>query len=1092
MYRKIKLYLFFLIILQNLNIVKCQQKSGFLDAKFGFLHPQDSARTKVWWFHGETETTKEGITADLTAFKTVGVGGVVYYDQSHGKAEKALKGFSTEWWDMLKFSASEAKRLGLTFELHISNGYVAGGTWITNKTGMKRLTATEILIRGGKYFSKKLPEPKNKYNYYKDVAILAFPAQQGAGKTSYSESVKISSNFKQSEIQKLFDIQSGTAVRIPRNDSGVYINLEFSKDFEARSITYKMQPRGKSTTSATNVPAPPSETFTGTGYRVLPDFGQLEVSYDGIHYQKVCDLKPIYKVHESWRQKTVSFASVKAKYYRLNFHDWWENSEKNQELLLNSIVLNSSAMLDQFEEKAGLFTEYIEKDRTPLFKGKEVIQSEKILNITDKLDSNGTLHWNAPKGDWVVMRFAYEPTGANTKHGRANLIGRECDKLSVEAAELHWNNYVAVIADSLKASNSGDLKGIAMDSHEAGSQNWTDKFIDQFKVRRGYDPTPYLPAMMGYIVNGVKESEGFLFDVRRNIADMISDNYYGTFNRMAKQRGLDFTAQAIGNALCIVGDPIQAKSKVDKPQGEFWVIHPNGNYDIKESSSAAHLYNKSIASAEAFTDTQYSTSLSDLKSLADYAYAFGINEFVICASAYQPWLDKIPGSTGGGRQYAINRNNTWWNYSRPFWDYQARSAYLMRMGKSVADISVYLGENAPVKILTNRLPDIPGGYDFDAFSTDALLTRMDGKDGKIVLPDGISYKIMILPKNGDITLIALRKIEQIVEKGAIIYGSKPIKSESATDIGKEKEYQNIADRLWGKNPAKIGTKETGRGKVYWGGTLENAFEAAQINPDIMIDRSDPKKSKIYFAHRKLKDSDIYFIDNHKDTSENNLFSFSASGRFAQIWNPVSGERFSVPFIKSTDGKSALKISLVAHESCFVIISDFEEKLPLSQERNSYQKMNVNEDWQVYFNEKTGGVGNTIFHKLQDWTEFTNPQIKYYSGTAIYKKSIKINSKRKNVILDIGNPNFAAHIFINGKDAGIIWCSPWQLDITSFLKDGNNELEIHVANPLTNRMIYDSQLPEKQRVTYSYPEIVTAADSLEPSGLTTVKILQSEY
>jgi hypothetical protein len=1092
MFYKRGLFIFCACVLSTCTIAQHQKKSTFLEAKFGFQNPQDSARTKVWWFHGETETTRQGITADLEGFKKAGVGGVVYYDQSHGKAINALEGFSTEWWNMLRFAAEEAQRLGLTFELHLSNGYVAGGPWITNETSMKRLVATEIRVTGGKSFLGKLPEPKNKYNFYRDVAVLAFPAQQGAGKSSFSEPVKITSSISGLDTKKLFNPDSTSTFRIARNDKGVFINLEFSKDFEARSITYKMQPRGKAASSATNVPGPPGEIFVGTGYHVLPDFGQLEVSSDGIHYEKVCDLKPIYKAHESWRQKTVSFDVVKARYYRLNLHDWWEASEKNQELLINSIVLNSSAKLDQYEEKAGVFSEYIEADKTPKYKESEVIDSEKILNVTDKMDANGVLNWDVPQGEWVIMRFAYEPTGASTKHGRANLIGRECDKLSVEAAELHWNNYVGVIADSLAASHSGHLSGIAMDSHEAGAQNWTDKFIEEFKSGRGYDPVHYLPCMLGYIVDGVKETDGFLFDVRRNIADMISTNYYGTFNRLSKARRLTFTAQAIGNALCIVGDPIQAKSKVDKPQGEFWVIHPDGNYDIKESSSAAHLYGKQIASAEAFTDPKYSTSLADLKSLADYAYGFGINEFVICASAYQPWLDKLPGSTGGGRGYAINRNNTWWKYSRPFWDFQARSAYLLRMGKPMADICVYLGENAPVKILTYRLPDIPGGYDFDAFTTDALLTRMNGKKGQIVLPDGVGYKMMVLPRNGDITLDALCKIAEIVEKGANVYGPKPIMSGSAKDIGKEQDYNNIVDRLWGKNPLGKGFNRIGKGCVYWGGTLKDALELAEIEPDVSLQNSDVKISNIYFAHRKIEDADIYFIDNHKDTAENNLFSFSARGKYAQIWNSATGERFSVPVEKGNKDKVVLQLSLAARESFFVVISDTPETLPLLTQKTLPETKIVEGPWEVYFDEKMGGPGQVTFQKLQDWTQFSDPRIKYYSGTAVYKNNILINPKGKKVTIDVGNPGFVSHILVNGSEAGVIWCSPWQLDITPYLKDGENNLEISVANSLMNRMIYDSQLSEKERVTFSYPIIATSSDKLEPSGLINVKLLIEKF
>ncbi|OCA69087.1 glycosyl hydrolase family 2 [Chryseobacterium artocarpi] len=1084
---------FLIFLLSIFSLYKGQLPHSLETAKIGFLKPQDTTRTKVWWFHGETETTKEGITADLAAFKKAGIGGVVYYDQSHGKAEKALDGFSVDWWKMLKFAAVEAKRIGLSFELHISNGYVAGGPWITNESGMKRLTATEKVIKGGSNFQGKLPEPKNKFDYFKDVAVIAFPAPDGAGKTSFSEEVVISSDIKSENVLKLFERDANTVLKIPRTDKGHYINLYFPNGFEARSISYKMQPRGKATSSATNVPAPPSATFTGTGYRVLPDFGQLEVSYDGVNYHKICDLKPIYKAHESWRQKTLSFKTVKAKYYRLNLNHWWEDSESNQELQLNSIVLHSMAMIDQYEEKAGLFSEYIEPDKTPKFGKNEVIQSNQVINVTDKVDADGILNWNVPEGEWVVMRFAYEPTGANTKHGRKNLLGRECDKLSVEAANLQWDKYVGVIVDSLKISGIDNLLGIAMDSHEAGAQNWTESFPNEFKVRQGYDMKGFLPAMMGYIVDSPKTSDGFLFDVRRNIADMIADNYYGTFNKLAKSNGLHFTAQAIGNALCIVGDPIMAKGKVDKPQGEFWVIHPDGNYDIKESSSAAHIYGKPIASAEAFTDAKYSTTLHELKSLANYAYAFGINEFVICASAYQPWLDKIPGSTGGGRQYAINRNNTWWDFSAPFWDFQARSTYLMRMGKSVADICIYLGDNAPVKILTNRLPDIPGGFDFDAFSTDALINRLSGAKGKIMLPDGNSYKIMVLPKSQSLTYSALKKIAQIVEKGGRIYGAKPEFSGSTADIVLDKEYRKLADRLWGKNPPSKGTRKYGLGTVYWGGTLQSVLELAQVFPDLELEKSDCKTSKIYFNHRSLKDADMYFIDNHKEIEEDNVFRFSAKGKYVQVWDPSTGMRYNAKSKIGENGNISVPLTISAKESLFVMISNNFEELPIYNEEfiAPRQILKLNNSWDVYFDKGKGGIGNINFKELKDWTNFNDPQIKYYSGTAIYKNSFHINSLFRKAYIRLGIPGSVAQVLINGQDAGTVWCSPWKLDISKFLNIGQNSIEIKVANSLINRMIYDSTLPHADRVTFSYPEISVSNGDLQQSGLTEVQIISYE-
>ncbi|WP_448787272.1 glycosyl hydrolase [Bacteroides graminisolvens] len=1088
------LFLLFIsaLILLGCNKQKLSPMNTLADALYGFQHIQDSTRTKVWWFHGETETTKEGITADLEAYKRAGVGGVVYYDQTHGKMENSLSAFSREWWEMLRFSSEEAKRLGLTFEVHISNGFVAGGPWITPETSMKRLAASQLLVEGGRYFKGKLEAPKNKYDYYKDVAVLAFPVKNHMA-TSQTVGMKVTSNISSISLENLFKMKADFA-EIPfkeaKEKGNVYINIEFKNDFTARNITYEVRPKGLAKTSATNIPGPPQDTFVGTGYYVLPDLGQLEVSTDGVHYSKVCDLKPIYRAHESWCQKTISFKAVRGKYYRLNLHHWWSETMLRKDLSIRAVKLESSAKLDQWEEKAGLYSEYIEKDNTPSYTKMEIIDSKSILNLTDKMDQDGVLRWNAPKGNWMVMRFAYVPTGGHTKHGRANLMGLECDKLSAKAVKVQWDNYVKKILDSLKVTNSGLISGVAMDSHEAGAQNWTDDFIEQFKHRQGYDPTTYLPVMMGFVIDGVKESDGFLFDVRRNIADMMADNYYGTIDKLCNKNSLTFTAQAIGNALCIVGDPIMAKSKVSKPQGEFWAIHPNGNYDIKESSSSAHLYGKRIASAEAFTDVKFSASLASIKSLADYAYAFGINEFVICASAYQPWLNKIPGNTGGGRHYAINRNNTFWEYSAPFWDYQARNSYIMRQGKSSIDLCVYLGENAPVKILTYRLPDMPGGFDFDAFTAHALHTRMDMKDGKITLPDGVNYKMMILPRNGDITLEALQKIVSLVKDGAKIYGPKPMYSHSRKDVEKAQLYKKLSDKLWGENPNIIGVNTVEKGQVYWGMSLKEAINQAGIIPDIQMEKGNAKTAMIYFAHRKLADADIYFLDNHKDIEESNVFTFASKGRYAQLWNTVTGERFSLPIEKSEEGCTSVKLYMNPRESYFVVITNQEEYLPLASWITNKDKTEmIVGKWQVYFDEKSGGPGHVYFNQLSDWTTNADSRIKYYSGTAIYKKTISICKTSNKVYIDLNNPGFVARVFVNSRDAGVVWCSPWQVDITKYIVDGENKIEIHVANSLMNRMIYDASLSESERITYSYPMIATPEDKLEPSGLKEVSLIQ---
>lgn len=1115
------------------------------DAATCFDTLNNDTRTKTWWFHGETKSTKAGITADLEAYQSAGLGGVAYYDQSHGNAENADDGFSKPWWDMIKYAALETKRLNLSLEINCSSGFVAGGPWITPDLSMKRLSATSHLIQGGQTIKQQLDLPTNKTAYYQDVAVLAIPIRNHLEKTSNNQPVRIHSNLETIDIAALIDPKTTklSVVPYPGDGQPIYINFDFEQPFTARSLTYDVRPRGKATTSATNVPAPPQahqpaneathqpsnqanihpfgssihDNFVGTGYRKLPDFGQLEASEDGRVYFPVCACKPIYKAHETWRQKTIAFPAVTARYFRLNLHDWLEPNESANALQLGRLQLKSAANIDQWEEKAGLYPEYIESDETPLYQHDESIDSKRIINISSHMDTQGLLHWKAPAGQWLILRFVATSTGRSNKHGRANQTGLECDKLSVKAVEQQWNNYLAIILDSLENVAPGAVSGIVMDSHEAGSQNWTNDFISAFQTLRGYDPTPYLPAMMGYVINDSRTTQRFLYDIRRTIADLMSERYYGTFERLCRERGLTLTAQAIGNALCIVGDPLQAKAQVSKPQGEFWVIHPDGNYDIKESASAAHIYGKSIASAEAFTDTKYHQSLADLKSLADYAYAFGINEFVICASPHQPWLDSVPGSTGGGRHYAINRNNPWWPYSQPFWTYQARNAHILRQGRPSAQVLVYLGDNAPVKILTHRLPALPGGYDFDACSTHGLLTRSTIRNGRLSLAEGSTYELLVLPRDPALTLSVLKKIAELVYNGAIIYGPKPSGSPALQDQGHEVEYQQLVKAIWGSpssaaSPAQgsqtndKGSHPYGKGRTYWGYSLESALQQAGITPDIDMEDGSTLSHSLYFNHRKLADADVYFMYNHKDTPERNTFTFKGSGRHVQCWKTVDGQRFLVPLsprsitrdhtanlAQNNDSNHvSVYLEMAPKEAFFIVVTDQKDTLPtLTYSTEKSTEHAISSDWEVYFDPKCGGPGQVKFDRLMDWTKHPDQRIKYYSGTAIYTKTLSLHpndttrsntTHNKRYFLELKLPNGVVEVWVNKAKAGICWCSPWQVELTPYLKEGTNHLELHVANSLINRMIIDSSLPENKRITYAYPPIVQPTDSLVPSGI----------
>ena len=1008
----------------------------------GFDHPQDSARTKVWWFFGETETTREGITADLEAFKTAGVGGVVYYDQVHGKGEGADKLFDEHWWQSLIFASQEARRLGLSFEANISNGYVAGGKWITPDRSMQRLTMSETLLSGGKHRQLALPDCPRGWHH--DVAVLALPYREELLGTS-----------------RLLNI-----VPTGRRDSAMV--FDFGKPFTARSISYEAKAQGKARTSSMQVPpfAPRTEmtkgestkwNFFGCGYRELPNIGRLEVSDDGTHYRPVCELRPRYQNLGGVRQQTIAFPTTRGRYYRITLTD--------RTVPLDNVVISARACVDGWEAKASLVSDYIDSETTPYYNIEEMMQAADIVDLTDRMAPDGTLDMpEEMKGDWLVMRFVAVTTGGHTKHGRKEALGLECDKLSVEGARLHWQSYTKPVIDSIRA-HGGALEGICMDSHEAGPQNWTQDMPQQFRRLRGYDLKPFLPTIAGGMIvsenlrvkseefaaavpsgEGMAVANSSLFtfhssllkDFRRTISDLMTTNYFGEFNRLCREEGLTLTAQAVGGALCMAGDNIEVKRLVDKPQGEFWGYQTEGNYDIKDCSSAAHVYGKQIASGEAFTDITYKHSLADIKNLADAAYAFGINEFVVCAVAYQADAAGRRLNTANGRQYVLNRLNTLWPLSRPFWDYQARCSWMLRQGKPVSDFALYLGDDVPKRTLGHLLPDIPQGYDFDALTTDALLRRVRAVDGRLVLPDGVSYAMLLLPSHEALTPAVCQKVEALQAAGV---------------------------KVW--NPHR-------------GQPLREALLAAGLRPDVDV----PAARRLYFCHRQTDEADIYFLNNHSDETVSDRFTFRRAAASVELWNPVTGERRRLPS-ESRDGLTSVRLTMAPRQSFFVVLSDAPSTLPLLQQPAESASLLLTGPWQLQFNPAQGGPANPVsLDSLTDWTQNIDPRQRYYSGTAVYTTTFTLSKKDRAAAYRLAFERIGsvAQVFVNGHEAGTAWCSPWQVDITPNIRKGRNRLEVRVANCLWNRLVGDANRPEAERLMQQTTPLAQPSDSLLPSGL----------
>lgn len=786
-----------------------------------FETPGHEARTKLWWFHGETETTREGIDADLQAFKDAGIGGVVFYDQVHGEQTGACAALSPQWWEMLKYAARRAKELGLSFEMAASNGYVCGGPWITPDLGMQKI----VVVRPGDETPAGFTE------------LLRIDLPSPGGDTP------------------LDTLVSAGRLTLLDNQSAV-IDVDFGVPRTVRTISYEAKPRGKGSFGSMNVSAKPSPLYSGAGYVHLPPIGTLESSEDGENWTVVTDLPGIEDVigHKS-RQRTMNFPAVTARRFRINLHDW--QGEGNRRLEVDKVRLMGYDMTDNWEEKSGLRS--------------EIARRPYDLRIDEPF---------IPFSGKAVIGYA--PTKGQAKHGRSRIVydGKElssrtwleADVLNRDAVKTHYDNYFKAVLDTLAAIGCAPC-GMAMDSHEAGVANWTAEMPAHFRRLRGYDITPWLPALGGYIVESRAATEGFLRDFRRTVSDLVSEQFYGTLASLCRRDGVSYTTQAM---LGCCNDNIASRGCADKPQGEFWAYQKDGNYDVLDAASAAHLYGRRIASGEAFTDTPYfypadsadtgwkERGWAELRRIANIAYCRGVNEFVVCASTYQPWPDRKYDDDASAHPYIFHRHNLAWDKSREnFWEYQARCSSMLQAGRPVVDILVYLGDDVPAKTLAYKLPDIPEGYRADVATAASLRHLIDNPSD--LSPD---YKVLAVQDRSSITPESEQMIAELARRGMIIVR---------------------CDR---------------------GRTLAEALQEAGLAPDIEIKSRNEVDDMVHFCHRLTDEADIYFIYNHSREAYTAPIRLRVASTDIELWDPLTLERS-----RSAAGQT---LTLAPYSSIFII------------------------------------------------------------------------------------------------------------------------------------------------------------------------------
>lgn len=772
---------------------------------------------------------------------------------------------------------------------------------------------------------------------------------------------------------------------------------------------------------------------------------------------------------------------------------------------------------------------------------KKLVDAESAKDLTLYMKPDGNFEWKAPKGNWLILRTGYTLTGHTWSRWFAypqgdtfaEGAGYEIDYLSKAALDNHFNHLGTIILDEVKKAG-GDLAYFWSDSWECGKLTWTQDFPEQFMHYRKYDLKPYMAILSGYIVKDSLFCERFQEDFDRTIQDCIADNYYGHFYDLCHKNGLNVGNEAGGPNDIPPQDVLKNLGRCDIPAGEFWVHYKlpedgmnsrkSARLNLKQTASAAHIYGLREAQAEAFTQmeqdrTHWSLGPYDLKPYANDAFCEGINRFMLHQSTCQPPEDGKPGYEFCAGQH-FTPNLTWWEQSSAFFSYLSRCQYLLQEGKFVGDVCYYIGEQTPSLVPPQYIiPSLGLGYDCDYTNVEVLLTRMSVKDGRIVLPDGMSYRLLYLqncvspdkeiceavsryqqlevPTEASemMSLDVLKKLRELIMDGATVIGAPPTMSAGLDNYPyADNEVRKLASEIWGDLDGKnITERKLGKGRIIWGKTAREVLQADGIGQDFAYLNQTAEPEKFNYIHRSLDDCDIYFVINRTGKQTSSQFTFRVQGKQPEIWDPVTGEMRIASSFTQHDGYTTVPLEFVPYGSYFVVFDKTISTDKQGEGDRNFSKLEIAQDlshsWEVMFDTTMGGPQKVFFEDLSNWIDRPEEGIKYYSGTATYRKSFDLSFKKGNgerVYLDLGDVKHISSVRFNNKDLGVLWCTPWRIDITDYVKETGNFVEIDVINLWANRVIGDWKLPKEQRFTRTHDvfrfDMLRASTPLTDAGL----------
>lgn len=1018
-----------------------------------FANPFGHVRTGVYWYWLSGNFSKEGVVKDLNAMKSVGIDrayigdiGVDDIDRGPGRT------FTPQWWEAIHAALKTATDLDVEMGIFNSPGWSqSGGPWVTPERAMRYLASSSLRVSGPAEFSEKLPVPGQgkAAEEFQDVKVVAYPA------------------LPEGNDAVLDFGENGSPLK---KDETVSFTLACDKAVPFRSLVIEM----------TDEPVVAEGTLSvksGDGWSKVTDF-------------TVNRFNPNINVGFIPNAPTVvSFAAVEGTEFRVTL-----KSDRKGAALRHLLLSPSPRVALYFEKTLAklhqtphpMWTEYQWASEPVVDDPQMLVDPSAVIDLTDKLSADGTLTWNVPKGDWVILRTGMVPTGQTNAPAVPEATGYETDKMSLEHIQYHFDSMMGEILKRFPKEDIKSFKYVVQDSYEVGGQNFTDHFFEKFEKEFGYDPTPYLPVFFGTVVGDPDKSNRFLWDLRRFVADEIAYSYVGGLRKASNAHGLKTWLECYGHwGFC--GEFLQYGGQSDEVAGEYWSEGTLGDIENRIASSAGHIYGKKHIWAESNTAAgePYGRSPVNMKVRTDRFFSEGINSTLLHLYVEQP-DERIPGINAWfGNEF--NRHNTWFSMMDLFTGYLKRANYLLQQGVNVADAAYFIGEDAP-KMMGVTDPELPPGYQFDFMNAEVIESSLFVKDGRLALPNGAEYRVLVLPKLETMRPELLKKIVQLVEDGAIVLGPKPVRSPSLQNYpAADAEVKAMADELWGDvDGVTVKTRKVGKGTIASGLTMPEVFALADTGADC----SWPEKTPLVFGHRHLDGAEIYFVANQSQKTLKDIpVRFRVTGKTPECWTPVDGGKRDLPNWQEIDGNTEVSLSFAPQESYFVLFA--KDGKPADGENFPEGRLLADltsGPWTVNFKTdeiRRGPKDPVVFDELTDWAKNSDDLIKYFSGNAVYQKSFELPEfcPGGRVVIQLGKVAEMARVRVNGKEVGGVWTFPYELDITSAVKPGTNELEVEVVNCWKNRLTGDSRLPESERKTWLALNSFLKEDAgLKQSGL----------